>query len=96
MYCDICGKKMKIVPGILSFNTLHNCITNSEVVQMYDIEDGLVYCGMPLELETEKGKEIQKFSKSFIKKEYNSKNPIFIRALRNHSINKILENMVLD
>lgn len=91
--CDICGKRVKIVPSILSFNTLHNCITGSEVVCMYDYEDGCVYRGLPLELETENGQKLQDFCRSFIKKEIKSKNPFLMRALRNNSVNKILESL---
>jgi hypothetical protein len=91
MYCNLCGKKMIITAGILNYNTVHNCITGAEVVCMYDENDDLAYCGLPLELETVKGNEIQQFLKSFLIKEKNSTNQLYMRALRKNTINNIVK-----
>lgn len=96
LICDLCGKEMKVVPGVLSFNTLHECITGTEIVCMYDVNDECVYCGLPPELETLEGHKVQEFCKSFVKKETSAKNPYLIRALRNNAVTKIIDVMFTD
>lgn len=93
MFCDLCGKKMKVVEGILGYNTLHECVSGSEVICMYDINNECVYCGLPPELESIEGIKVQRFLKSFLKKEIKSKNPIYIHALRNSTIDRIVNDL---
>lgn len=90
MYCTICGKNMRIFPGILAYNTTHTCISNSEVICMYDINNECIYCGIPLYLETPKGHALQEFCKGFLQKELRSTDSYLICALRNQTIKKIL------
>ena len=95
LLCDICGKIMTITPGILSYNTEHICITDYEVVRMYDVGDECVYIGMPPELDTEEGHKIQDFCRSFVNKELNAKNRYLVRALRNNTVKKIIDNLIV-
>lgn len=95
-FCDICGKIMTIVPGMLSYNTIHNCITGTEMVCMYDVGDECVYWGIPPELDNERGLAIRDLCKSFVKKELYAKNYYLIRALRNSTTKILLDSMSND
>ena len=94
MICDICGKKMTIFPGILSYNTTHICLFNSEVVHMYDTGDELVYRYVPQDLDNIEGLKIREFSRSFVRKESKAKNTYYIKALRNSTINRLLSDII--
>jgi len=94
MYCEICGREPKIIPGgFLSYNTVHNCITGTSVICIHDYNHECVYCGLPSELETPEGMQIVDYCKKFVYKEIRAKNQYLMHALRTSTMNNLRKNI---
>lgn len=93
MTCELCGKDIEFEQHVLSYYDMHKCITNDEVLSIYDYEFNKILHVLPMELNTTYGEKIQEFCKTFVIKESNSKNPYLLRALRNQAVNNIITDL---
>lgn len=94
MICELCGKDIEITQRILSYYDLHECITGTDILSIYDSDFNRIYHGLPLELETNYGIKIQDFCKSFLQKEIYSRNPYLFRALRLNTVQNIIDDLM--
>lgn len=85
MNCDICGKIMTVVPKMMGVYTVHKCITGYDILHMYNTHGILYYRGLPDELDDP---DLQYFLQLFLIK---SKQSYLIKALRNSTINRLIE-----
>ena len=76
---------MRVYPKLIGFYTLHTCITDTNILHMYDHNGKLYYRGLPNKLE-----EYVPLLQKFLKKEKMAKNQYLIYALRKTTIDRIL------